>query len=77
MPGRAAKRAVNVSVSRELLDAARGHGINLSAMLERAIEDELRVRRRAEWLAANAGAIEAYNRDVETHGTFGDATRTF
>jgi hypothetical protein len=49
----------------------------LSATLERAIAQELRTRPRSEWLAANAAAIEAYNRDVETHGAFGDAARTF
>jgi antitoxin CcdA len=77
MAVRPAKRAVNVSVSNELLEAARGHGISLSATLERAIAEELRTRQRSEWLAANAAAIDAYNRDVETHGTFGDAVLTF
>lgn len=74
---RPAKRAVNVSVSAELLEAARGHDINLSAALERALTEELRARRRGEWLAANRTAIEAYNADVDAHGSFGDATRTF
>jgi antitoxin CcdA len=72
-----AKRAVNVSIAADLLEAARGRGINLSATLEAALEGELRQRQRDEWLAANAERIEAYNRDVEERGTFGDALRNF
>ena len=42
----AAKRATNVSIRADLLDAAREAGVNLSATLERALADELsRVRR--------------------------------
>jgi antitoxin CcdA len=72
-----AKKAVNVSISAELLEAARGRDINLSATLEAALEHQLRIRRRKEWLSANADSIDAYNRDVEERGTFGDTLRSF
>jgi antitoxin CcdA len=72
-----AKKAVNVSISAEVLEAARNHDINLSATLEAALENQLRQRRRDEWLAANGDSIEAYNRDIEKHGAFGDSLRTF
>ena len=71
------KKAVNVSISVDVLEAARSHKINLSATLESALEDQLRQRRRNEWLATNGDSIEAYNRDVEKHGTFGDSLRSF
>jgi len=71
------KKAVNVSIAADLLEAARGHGINLSATLESAVEAELRRRRSDEWLARNGDSIDAYNRDVEEHGTFGDTVRGF
>jgi antitoxin CcdA len=72
-----AKKAVNVSISADLLEAARSRDINLSATLESALEDRLRQRRRDEWLANNGDSIEAYNRDVEKRGMFGDSLRTF
>ncbi len=76
-PLRTRKRAVNVSVSADLLDSARSRGINLSAILEAALELQLRTQRREEWLAANAAGIDAYNRDVDEHGVFGDSLREF
>ncbi len=72
-----AKRAVNVSTSADLLEAARERDINLSAALEAALELQLRKQRGAEWLAANADSIDAYNRDVEERGRFGDTLRSF
>jgi len=72
-----AKKAVNVSVAADLLEAARRHDINLSATLEAALEDRLRQRRRDEWLAENRDSIDAYNRDVEERGTFGQSLHSF
>jgi antitoxin CcdA len=72
-----AKKAVNVSVRAELLDAARVEDINLSATLEAALVDQLRIRRREKWRSENAAAIEAYNRDVDENGSFGDHARSF
>jgi len=71
------KRAVNVSIQTELLDAARAEDINLSATLEAALADQLRIRRRDRWRAENEAAIEAYNRDVDENGSFGDKMRSF
>ncbi len=72
-----AKKAVNVSIQSELLDAARAEDINLSATLEAALADQLRIRRRDRWQTENASAIEAYNRDVNENGSFGDHARSF
>jgi antitoxin CcdA len=74
---RRAKRAVNVSIQSDLLDAVRRLDINLSATLEAALQDQLRQRRREEWLVQNGEAIDAYNRDIEEHGTFSDSLRAF
>jgi len=75
-PG-AAKRPVNVTVSSQLLEAARSHDINLSATLESALELEIARLRRTQWLERNAKAIRAYNEDVEKRGSFGDTLRSF
>ena len=72
-----AKKAVNVSIQSELLDAARAEDINLSATLEAALADQLRIRRRDRWQTENESAIEAYNRDVDENGSFGDHARSF
>jgi antitoxin CcdA len=71
------KKAVNVSIQTELLDAARAEEINLSATLEAALKEQLRARRRDGWRKENAAAIEAYNHDVDEHGSLGDVTRSF
>ena len=65
-----AKRAANLSVNAELLDQARTLDINLSATLERALEEEVRSRKRERWLAENRLAIQGYNTWVEEHGVF-------
>ena len=72
-----AKKAVNVSIQSELLDAARAEDINLSATLEAALADQLRIRRRDRWQTENEAAIEAYNRDVDQNSSFGDHARSF
>lgn len=62
------KRAANLSVNAELLDQAKALEINLSATFERALEEEVRARRREEWLAENREAIVAYNACIAEHG---------
>jgi antitoxin CcdA len=71
------KRAANVSVRSELLDAAREAGLNLSATLESALERELAAAKRKKWREDNRDAISAYNEYIEKHGTFSDDVRSF
>lgn len=72
-----AKKAVNISIPAELLDAARAEDINLSAALEAALTRQLRTRRREKWLAENAGGIATYNREIDEQGSFGDKVPSF
>ena len=72
-----AKKPVNVSVPGDLLDAARAENINLSAVLEVALAEQLAIRRREKWLAENSEGISAYNREVDEHGSFRDKVRRF
>lgn len=71
------KRPTNVSINEGLLRAAKQLDINLSATLERAVEAEIRARRRERWLADNREALEAYNARVEREGVFSDGLRSF
>ena len=73
----APKRATNLSINADLLSKARELEINLSATLERALADELRVKRREQWLADNREAIDAYNEHVDKHSVFSDGSRSF
>jgi post-segregation antitoxin (ccd killing protein) len=68
----AAKCPTNVAVPIELRNAARAAGVNLSALLERAITEELRERRGRAWRLENARAIEGYNAHIKEHGVLGD-----
>ena len=64
------RKAVNVSVRQELLAAAREARINLSAVLDRALTEELVRVKWEEWRRQNAAAIAAYNGHVTSYGTF-------
>lgn len=75
--GAVAKRAVNVTVRSDLLEAARGQGINVSATLEAALIAELRRLRQQRWREDNREAIAAYTEHVEEHGVFSDGLRKF
>ena len=71
------KRATNVSVRGDLLDAARRAGLNLSATLESALERALAEDKRKRWREENREAIESYNEHVGKHGTYSDDVRSF
>jgi antitoxin CcdA len=71
------KQAVNLSISRELLNRARSGDLNLSNILEVALEQKLEQQARELWLAENRAGIEAYNEQVEKHGVFSDGLRAF
>jgi antitoxin CcdA len=71
------KRAVNLTVGGDLLEAAREEGVNLSATLERALEEELRALKRRRWRTEHEEAIEAYNEHVGRHGPALAGTRAF
>jgi len=63
------KRPVNLSVSVEILGAAREARVNLSALLEQALIGEVARLRRLRWREENARAVWAYNEYLASHGT--------
>ncbi|PNS09320.1 type II toxin-antitoxin system CcdA family antitoxin [Solilutibacter silvestris] len=71
------KRSANLSVNAELLDDAKALDINLSATLEKALDEAVRARRREQWLEENREAIAAYNARIERDGMAGDHVRAF
>jgi antitoxin CcdA len=73
----APKKATNVSVSADLLAAARANKINLSQTLEQALEERLRKIEAERWLEENRDAIDDYNRRVKKSGVFSTGRRRF
>jgi antitoxin CcdA len=71
------KVATNVSLPAALVKRARQAEINLSELLERATEAELRIIDRQKWLDENRDAIESYNEQVLQRGVFSDGLRRF
>ena len=65
-----AKRPTNLSVRGDLLDAARALRVNLSALLERALAEELVRLKWRQWREENARAVAGYNRYVKENGAF-------
>lgn len=74
---RAPKKATNLSINEDLLRRARALEINLSATLEHALAEVLKMKQREQWLAENQAAMAAYNEQVEREGVFSDGLRDF
>jgi antitoxin CcdA len=68
----ARKRAANVSIDGDILDAAKAMNINLSQALEDELRKRVQTERDEKWRRENRSAIESYNRFIEKHGVFGE-----
>ncbi len=73
----APKQATNLSINRDLLNAAREAGVNLSAALEEVLQEKVAAARREQWKLENAEAIAEYNDLIAEHGTFSEGQRSF
>lgn len=73
----APKKATNLSVNSSLLAEAKNLKVNLSATLEKALEQELRETKRKSWLKENKQAINNCNHLTQKHGLFSDKFRAF
>ena len=73
----APKKATNLSINSDLLRQARELGLNLSSVMEEALEQIIRRRRSQRWLEENRAAIDRYNDHVDEHGVFSDGIRSF
>ncbi|CAD5371926.1 Post-segregation antitoxin CcdA [Rubrivivax sp. A210] len=71
------KRAVNLSLNAEVLDKARGMGMNLSATVDALLAEEVRKQYWQRWNAENKEAIEHYNARIEREGLPLARYRTF
>jgi antitoxin CcdA len=73
----AQKRPTNLSINSDLLNKAKQLDINLSATLEQALAEKLRLQQQHIWREQNRESIAAYNDRVEIEGVFSDGLRSF
>jgi len=71
------KKPTNVSINSELLEKAKSHNINLSATLERTLEQILLEIEKQNWEQSNKEALESYNKNLLEFGVFSDSVRSF
>ena len=62
------RKATNVSLDSELLDAAKELGVNISRACERGLAEQVAEMRCKQWLEENKEALESSNEYVEVHG---------
>jgi antitoxin CcdA len=62
----APKKSANLSINADLLQQAKQLNINLSQALEQHLTEVVRQAQRNQWLAENQGALDDYNRRVES-----------
>jgi antitoxin CcdA len=74
---KAPKQATNLSINRDLLNAARESGVNLSAVLEEALAEKVAAAKREQWVRENSDAIAAYNEFIDEEGIASDGMRSF
>ncbi len=66
----APKKATNLSINSDLLVKTRELKINLSATLEQALQEKLKLVKENTWKEENKLAIKAYNQFIEENGSF-------
>jgi len=74
---RARKAPTNLSLRVDLVGRAKALRLNLSEVVENALEKAIVDAEQARWLEDNELAIQQYNAFVEKHGLFGDEFRAF
>jgi antitoxin CcdA len=77
MAVRAKKTPTNLSVREDLVARAKALHLNLSELLEAAMEKAILEAEREEWLARNQYSIRAYNARVAKCGVFSNGRRRF
>lgn len=71
------KRATNLSLSADVLEAAKELRINVSQVCDQYLRETVRREQDRRWREEHAGFIEAYNAILETEGLPLDQWRTF
>jgi antitoxin CcdA len=67
------KKPLNLLVEAKLLEEAKNAGVNFSALIDKALRQEIAKR----WASENAKAIQIYNERIEREGLWLDEHRTW
>ena len=65
---RPGKRAVNLSLSSDVLEAAKRLDINVSQICDQHLREVVRQEQERQWRAEHADFVAAYNTTVDTEG---------
>ena len=71
----APKRAINLSLNAEVVNTAKGLGMNISHTVDELLTKEVLRVYWERWNDDNRAAIEAYNARMEREGTFSQRIR--
>jgi antitoxin CcdA len=71
------KRATNLSLSSDVLDAAKHLAINISQVCDSHLREVVRREQERKWREDHADFIAAYNTTIETEGLPLDEWRSF
>jgi antitoxin CcdA len=75
--GASGKRAINLSLSSDVLDAAKHLAINISQVCDSHLREMVRREQARKWREDHADFIAAYNATIETEGLPLDEWRSF
>lgn len=71
------KRATNLSLSSDVLDAAKRLGINISQVCDNYLREVVRREQQRKWREEHADFISAYNTTIEADGLPLDEWKSF
>ena len=73
----AKKKATNISINSDLLEKAKKYKINISANVEKTLEELIRQYEIQNWEKENKEAIDSYNQRIAQNALFSDGLRSF
>ena len=73
----AKKKATNISINSELLEKAKKYKINISANVEKTLEELIKQEEIKNWEKENKEAIDSYNQRISENGLFSYGLRSF
>lgn len=76
-PSLSGKRATNLNLSVDALDAARQLGLNISQVCDAALREAVRCEQERRWRDEHAGFIKTYNETIAQEGLPLEQWRSF
>jgi len=73
----APKKPTNLTINMDLLTIAKNLNLNISSVLETALTEVVKQKKREKWIEDNKDAINTYNDRINEIGLFSDELRTF